>query len=141
MKPFYSLVKIAPNPSSGDNISIGLILKDKNGFKFEFSKDRKNIAKKLLNDKSNIIDYIEAQITDKLDEINKMATDDKQAPNYIDHKFTENYFAYLSKYCNGILQFSSPANLNDQTGEINFDKLFHLLVGNFSSMVPAVHSS
>lgn len=128
MKPFYSLVKIAPNPASGDNLSIGLILRDESGFRFEFSKNKKNIAKKLLDSKSNVIDYIEEQIILKLKEVNKSQSENISDDFLIRDKLTETYFSYLSRYCNGILQFSSPANIDDQMDDVKFDHLFRLLV-------------
>lgn len=130
MKPFYSLIKIVPNLSAGDNLTIGIILRDKEGFHVRFSKNKENSAKSLIPD-SDIIDFLKKQITLKLKDINyKIKTSSKElfSGNAI---LSSEYFDYLNKYSNGILQFTPASLIHDEINEEKFNKLFKLLVDRF----------
>ena len=70
MKSFYSLVKIAPNSLSDDNLTIGIILSDNNGYRYKFSKEKKLISKSLVSVDNSIIDFLELEISKKIDEAN-----------------------------------------------------------------------
>ena len=48
METFYTIIKIAPNPISGDNLSIGLLLRNSERFWLHFSDEKKAVAKRLL---------------------------------------------------------------------------------------------
>ena len=67
MKSFYSLVKIAPNSLSDDNLTIGIILSDNNGYRYKFSKEKKLISKSLVSVDNSIIDFLELEISKKIE--------------------------------------------------------------------------
>ena len=128
MKTFYSLIKIAPNALSGDSLTIGLLLRSTKGFRYSFSRNKKNIAKSLLADNSGTIDFIEKQIIVKLEEINSQLSGSNALLFNIPDVLNSEYFQYLHKYSNGILQFSSPSMIADDIDDDKFHKLYTMFV-------------
>ena len=128
MTSFYILIKIAHNPASGDSLTIGLVFKDALGFRYRFSRSKKDIARNLLNDKGSIIDYVESQIAQNLSAVNEGLSGNISDAQSNKQYLPENYFSYLNRYCNGILQFSEPSMVFEQVDNEKFDKLYHLLV-------------
>ncbi len=106
MQTFYSLVKVGFNSSTNDTITIGVIVLNGKKFSCFFSDKRKKIASRLVRLESSTvdIDFLVTQI------ISKSSTN---------KEFGEEYFLYLSNYCNGLLQFSAPnpvaAPFNEET--------------------------
>jgi hypothetical protein len=137
MNTFYSLIKIAPNPASGDNITIGIIVSDASGFRYRFSKSRIGIVKKLIGDTNGILAYIEKQISAKIDSENKSFFNDRLDTI---SRLTESYFNYLNNYCNGILQFSKPGKIFDSLNDEKFEKLYKLLVDKEGDEISALQS-
>ncbi len=115
MNTFYSLVKIATNISTGDSLAIGLVFSDGRNCSYFFSDKKKKLASKLL--KAELadmdIDFFVNQIIANCTE--------KQV-------FEQDYFTYLSNYCNGLLQFSAPnpvaAPFNEETLEFLVKMIF-----------------
>ena len=70
METYYSIVKIAPNPSAGDSLSIGLLLRDLSGFRLHFSENKKKAAKHLLYENGDVVDFLVKQVEHKIKEIN-----------------------------------------------------------------------
>ncbi|PRY98287.1 hypothetical protein [Marinilabilia salmonicolor] len=130
MKTFYSLIKISPNSLSDDSLVIGMILSDQKGFRYKFSQRKKRIAKGILTSDSRVLDYLEKEITHKLDELNTLAKKSKAEPEIFDLKssFSSEYFEYLSRYSNGLLKFTAPNFITDQVNAEKFQKLFRMFV-------------
>lgn len=126
MDTFYTIIKIAPNPVSGDNLSIGLLLRDHNKFWLHFSDEKRSVAKKLLGDKEDSIDFIIRQIEQKVEEINTYYAQNSLFD--IKSFLTSDGVSHLSTYFNGILRFSEPSFLNDTITDEKFAKLFKLIV-------------
>lgn len=125
METFYSIIKIAPNPVSGDTISIGLLLQDTNKYWLHFSDERKHIAKRLLG-KEETIDFIARQVEFRVEEANKLLSGNTLFN--LNNFLSSREVSHLSTYFNGILRFSEPAFLNDTVTEEKFIKLFKLLI-------------
>ena len=141
MKNYYSIIKIAPNPTAGDSLSIGLLLYDKNGFRIKFSDNKKKAAKSLLYEKGKIVDFVVKQIEQRIIE------DNIQLSN-IDNKLFDStlfinsdYIKYLSKYSNGILQFSNHTLLSNESTETDFIKLFEILVDSQQEKIKNVYDA
>ncbi|WP_338792014.1 hypothetical protein [Bernardetia sp. MNP-M8] len=115
MNVFYSLVKIATNISTGDSLAIGLVFSDGKNCSYFFSDKKKKLASKLLRAESSAmdIDFFTHQIITNCEK--------KEV-------FEQDYFTYLSNYCNGLLQFSAPnpvaAPFNDETLEFLVKMIF-----------------
>ena len=61
MKTFYTIIKIAPNTLAGDTLSIGLLLHNGDKYWLQFSEEKKAVAKKLLDSKAEIVDFVVKQ--------------------------------------------------------------------------------
>lgn len=111
MKNFYSIVRISTNIATSDTLAIGVILFNGDEFRYYFSAKKKNTAARLL--KSNVnIDFLIKQISSKCEEFNKDKGEDKLIYKY-DNFHQASYFEYLSRYSNGLLQFSKPIIINE----------------------------
>ena len=128
MKSFYSLVKIAPNSLSDDNLTIGIILSDEHGIRFKFSKEKKQISKSLVSVDNSIIDFLESEIEKKIIEANLNFK--KSAVELFDfnQNLSSSYFDYLSKYSNGILKFTKPNYIASDLDDSQFIELYKLFV-------------
>jgi hypothetical protein len=134
MKSFYSIIKITPNSLSDENLSIGMIVSDRNGFKWKFSKYKKQIAKSLVEIDNSLIDFLEREIEKKLRDENLLLKQSKEQLFDIDNLLTSEYFKYLSNYSNGILKFSNPKYIAKDISEREFIKLYSLFVDNKEDM-------
>jgi hypothetical protein len=129
METYYSIIKIAPNPSAGDSLAIGLLLRDRNGFRIHFSDNRKKAVKHLLYQNSEVVEFIAKQIEQRVKELNAELHEHRGEMFSIASLIKSQYFTYLNKYSNGILQFSMPGLINDNDiTETKFFKLFELLI-------------
>jgi len=128
MKSFYSLVKIAPNSLSDDNLTIGIILSDYNGLRLKFSKTKKQISKSLVSVDNSVIDFLELEIDKKIKETNRLIKESKSELFDFNNIISSSYFDYLSKYSNGILKFSKPNFIEGKISENDFIQLYKLFV-------------
>lgn len=135
MKSFYSLVKIAPNSLSDDNLTIGIILSDNNGYQYKFSKEKKLISKSLVSVDNSIIDFLELEISKKIDEANLNI--DKSKIELFDYNqiLSSSYFDYLSIYSNGILKFSKPNHIAGNINDNQFLELYKLFVDSTDEII------
>lgn len=128
MKSFYSLVKIAPNSLSDDNLTIGIILSDENGFKFKFSKEKKQICKSLVSVDFSTIDFLVLEIEKKITETNLIIKESKNKLFDFEQILSSSFFEYLSNYSNGILRFSKPNYVSGNVSDVQFLELYKLFV-------------
>lgn len=127
MKAYYSLIKVVTNIASGDSLTVGILLRDINGFRYEFSKSKKQLAKGLLTNPS-FVDFIEKQIIQKVIELNKNLSSRKEDLHPYKASIEFEYFNYLNNYNNGVIQFSKPAIIDDIIDSEKFYKLYELFV-------------
>jgi hypothetical protein len=128
MKSYYSLVKIAPNSLSDDNLTIGIILSDNSGLRLKFSKTKKQISKSLVSVDNSLIDFLELEIEKKIKETNKLIKASKNELFDLNHIISSSYFDYLSKYSNGILKFSQPIFIEGEISDNEFLQLYKMFV-------------
>lgn len=130
MQAFYSLIRIVPNTVIGDTISIGLLLYQENKYWLKISEKKKTIAKNLIYDNPESVDFVVKKITQYINKTN--AENSNKSLEFFPKIgiLNSDYFTYLSTYCNGVLQFSNPSNLNDEINKDKFEKLFSLLIDN-----------
>ncbi|MDI9366158.1 MAG: hypothetical protein QM541_14470 [Flavobacterium sp.] len=134
MKPYYTIIKIAPNNLSGDTLSIGLLLHDGKKFILRFSYERKTLVKKILGANEAVIDFIVKQIEQKISEVNSEILSNSPLLFNSNSFLKGEYFDYLSNYSNGILRFSNATFLNDDIDEKKFDNLYRLLIDKSSNV-------
>ncbi|MBN1182102.1 MAG: DUF3037 domain-containing protein [Bacteroidales bacterium] len=128
MKAFYSLIKVSPNPSAGDSLTIGIVVADQSGVFFRVSENKIKTAHTLLTENSALVDYIIKQIANKAYEANKLIVENKTLLFEYNHLFSSEYFGYLSRYSNNLIQFTEPIDLFDTVTPENVEKLFCLFV-------------
>ena len=128
MKTFYTIIKIAPNTLAGDTLSIGLLLYNGDKFWLQFSEERKSVAKKLLDNKADIVDFVAKQLQNKIDEMNRSIANAYSSFFEADNILGVPDFRHISNYSNGVVRFSEPAFLNDSVTDEKFQKLFSLLI-------------
>lgn len=128
MKIFYTIIKIATNTLAGDTLSIGLILYNGEKFWLQFSEERKAVAKKLLANNSDIVDFSAKQLQNKIEGMNKSINNAYDSFFAADNVLGIPEFKHISNYSNGVIRFSEPAFLNDTISDEKFQKLFALLI-------------
>lgn len=127
-KSYYTLVKIAPNLSSDDTLSIGMIAFDDANIKVKFSPFRKEIAQKLIGKNQGMIDYIEQQITKNLQDSPQKLQAKVTTKGSNGNDWVANYLEYLQRYSNGTLRFSEPLMITDNLTEQRFNALFEEMI-------------
>jgi len=143
MKTFYSIIKIAPNPTAGDSLAIGLLVRDQERVWLRFSDRKKKAAKSLLDNEAEVVDFAVTQLLKQKNHINKQLESPQQVlfQSNIDKSFNADYFNYLSRYCNGLLQFSPVSTLKDNIlNQDKFDKLFQIFVDIIEPEEPIVEN-
>ena len=128
MQTFYTIIKIAPNTMTDDCLSIGLLVCDGSKYWLQFSEDRKNASKRLMDENADAVDFIVKQISLHIQKLNKEIIKSNTELFPLNSLLNSEYFSYLNNYSNGLLRFSKPSFLNDVINEEKFLKLFALLI-------------
>ena len=128
MQTFYTIIKIAPNTMTDDCLSIGLLVCDGSKYWLQFSEDRKNASKRLMDENASAVDFIVKQISLHIQKLNKEIIKSNTELFPLNSLLNSEYFSYLNNYSNGLLRFSKPSFLNDVINEEKFLKLFALLI-------------
>jgi hypothetical protein len=124
MATHYSILTAMIRPEIQEKISIGFLLMDDNTVFFEYSKNKLLVAKSLLSDSAYKI------LKDTLNNIQEKAVKEhlKEKPADLGfdkiNTFNKEYIAYLSRYNNSILSFIAPKEIELETNQIIFRKLY-----------------
>lgn len=125
MKTYYSIIKVVSNSLSNDSLGVGMIMSDEEKFFIKFSDLKIKIAKSLLGDSKNSIDFFLTQIENTIKKTNKKT----QPTLFANSKLiNSDYLSYLHKYSNNIIQYQEPKFIKEQNNIENFDRLFELLI-------------
>jgi hypothetical protein len=118
MKAFISPVYIQTNSVSSEKIVLGLIAVADEKIFFNTSKHKLEVAAKLLgNPVKSVLETSVQMIQNKIKEIT------------VSKNFSEEYFNYLSKYSNGLIQFGTPKPVATEINKTTFEELFKIFVG------------
>ncbi|STD58639.1 hypothetical protein [Empedobacter falsenii] len=128
MKSFYTLIKVRTNQLSGDSLTIGVVVFNEFKFKVQFSKQKISTAKSLVDIESKFFDLIIKEIKQNLESSNKDFDSYKNGLLNVDYKFNDLYFNYLSRYSNGIIEFTTPKFIALKNTENEFSKIFSMFV-------------
>jgi hypothetical protein len=128
MQTFYAIIKIAPNTMTDDSLSIGLLVCNGSKYWLQFSEEKKNASKRLMDENADAVDFIVKQISSHIQKLNKEITKSNTELFPLNALLNSEYFSYLNNYSNGLLRFSKPSFLNDVINEEKFLKLFALLI-------------
>src|ERR1035438_8309381 len=128
MKSFYTLIQISPNPSAGDLITVGLLLKTGKKFYLEFSDNKIRIAQRFLGLEESLIFYFKKQLENEISLMNEKLLD-KTSGLFDDiSKITPEYFSYLNKISNNLIQFSKPSLIDADFNDEQFLKFYRMMV-------------
>lgn len=128
MKSFYTLIKVRTNQLSGDSLTIGVVVFNEFKFKVQFSKQKISTAKSLVDIDSKFFDLIIKEIKQNLESTNKDFDSYKNGLLNVDYKFNDLYFDYVSRYSNGIIEFTTPKFIALKNTEKEFSKIFSMFV-------------
>ena len=129
MNSFYTIVKIAIGQTSHDSIAIGLIAFSDDRYEILFSDRKIKIARTLLGDDSDLIEFFETQLINWIDSLNKSLVT-SESLIFPEKTIGADYFDYLSRYSNNLIQFSQPFLLERKINSADFNELFSLLIDN-----------
>lgn len=120
MKSFISILSFQTSSYSGENLAGGLIAVSGNKIWFKTSDFKLQIAKMICGQ-----DYetMVKQITNLIQNQINSPQIETFAP------FSPEYFSYLNKYSQGILQFGPPKPVGLEIDDNTFDELFKQFIG------------
>jgi len=124
MKAHYSIISAQTRPEVHERIIIGLLLIGQNKPYFSVSKNKLNIVKALIA--KPLFHFLQDTIQQISDAVEK-ENDYKQLlfpSEEVDHKFSEKYLEYLSRYSNNLVNVSAPVRLDMEINESVFNTLF-----------------
>ena len=135
MKSFYTLIQISPNPSAGDLITVGLLLKTENNIYLKFSDSKIKIAQRYLGLDENLIPYFKKQLEDEINSTNEKILNKPSDFFEISTFITSDYFSYLNKISNNLIQFSKPSHIAADFTSEQFLKFYKMMVDKTESDV------
>ena len=96
MKTFYTILKLSPNTMAGDSLSIGLLVCSGNEYWLKISETKKNIVKKLVNNKTKSVDFVLKQLENYLKQLKATSQHEQLFP--LERFITADYIDYLNIY-------------------------------------------
>lgn len=114
MKTFFSTISIQTNPVSLEKVVVALLAVTENKVFFHYSKNKLGLLDKLAPSKVGIGTLAKKslqQIKNAVTETNNTLLKNQTTIVFEKSVFSKEYFSYLSKYNNGILNFSEPATI------------------------------
>lgn len=130
MKAFIAPIYFQTNSISSEKLTGGLLLSSSSENWMAFSKEKITIAQKLSgHDIKNLLDHVLALFENKVAQTNAILEKNLNQLFEIKHTFSEEYFNYLNKYSQGLIQFGKPKPIAIIPNANEFAKLFELYVG------------
>ncbi len=136
MKNHFSILKVCDSSISGEFISVGLIYVWNNISQIKLSDHKLNIAKKLYPQNAKLIDFT-------IDKIKFYFSNPNANQSNIFSNNREDYlniFNRLSNYNNGVVQFTIPQIIPEDSKLSNFNLLFEKIIGKESNKVKRITS-
>lgn len=137
MKPFLSIVKCTTNQFSNEFLAVGLIMVTKKGVYFDYSKEKIKLVPQLLVRETNSIEVFITNILEKIKEEVIQANQEIVSADTTKAQsiFTIDYFDYLSKYNNNLIQFTKPSTILESFIEKDFQRYFdNFIIGKSQSI-------
>jgi hypothetical protein len=126
MENVLSILKFVNNPISEENIALGLVVISNDKVFFKLSNQKIDLVKKLNSNSAKLLDFSLNQLR------NYLAHDlEDRSMNLIEFKSKVNkdFLVRLSKYNNGILQFSQPSFIKSEVNTELFHDYFLKFIG------------
>jgi len=126
MKNVISILKFVNNSVSGESISLGLVAISENGVFFKVSTQKVQLAKKLNAKSAKLLDFSIKQLRNYLaHNLESKAGHPSEFKSQIDSGLLDR----LSRYNNGLLQFSYPSAIQSEITESDFYNYFDQFIG------------
>lgn len=132
MKTFFSTISIQTNPVSLEKVVVALLAVTENHVYFHYSKNKLNLLDKLAPSKIGIGALAKKslqQIKNTVNETNKSLQKTQTSIIFEKSIFSVEYFSYLNKYNNGILNFSEPASIPFDFTTEKFESYYFNFIG------------
>lgn len=132
MKTFFSSISIQTNPVSLEKVVVALLAVTESKVYFQYSKNKLGLLDKLAPSKLGIGSLAKKslqQIKNVVNETNKSLLNDQKAIVFEKSVFSKEYFSYLSKYNNGILNFSEPVTIPFDFTQQKFESYYLNFIG------------
>ena len=133
MRSHFTIISACIRPEIGERIAIGLVLVGENRVFLQFSKNKQSLLKGLLT--ANALGFLKEtirQITTESERVNQGKSEFFTEDKINNSIFSENYIAYLNRYSNNLLNFSSPSIIELEANEQLFGTLFKKYVDEFA---------
>jgi hypothetical protein len=131
MKTFFSILNIKTNSFSNEKIAIGLIAVTANQVHYAYSKNKLSLLDKISpnNKMSVFVKTILKQYENTIDSSNESFLDVQKKLDHNVSVFSFEYFDYLNKYNNGLIQFSEPVVINKELSQPDFSAYYLKFIG------------
>lgn len=132
MNSFYTLIKISTNPTSGDQITVGLLLKTENRFYLKFSDRRITASLHLRDEEDRFFTFFKNQLENRIEMFNSEFTKNDSELFLPQTFLTSDFFSHLKKSSNNLIQFSEPSIISGDFSDEQFNKLYEIFVEKIS---------
>ena len=125
MKPYYSIVSIATNPSLNEKFNIGLLCVTGETTFFHFSDAKFKIVSKLLSPNARKLALSALKgMEEQINETQIRSINSPYEQQEAMHLVAEPYIAYLNRYNNNLVQYSNTVKIDMEIDYTVFKTLF-----------------
>jgi hypothetical protein len=133
VQSYYSILSILIRPEINENISVGVLLFEKDEVVFNYSANKLKIAKELLtaNSYKTIKDFLktlESNVNKSTNSYSYRKGIKIFRDNSFLNPFTPEYIGYLSRYSNNLVSFTKPRAINIEVNQDSFNYIFYKYV-------------
>jgi hypothetical protein len=125
MNNAFSILKFVNNPLTGESISLGLVAISNDRVLFKISLEKSLLAKRLNTNNRKLLEFSMDQLTDYLNSEVESSGRRERAKDQLGISFLDR----LSRYNNGLLQFSRPEEVKDEIDQADFNRYFEQFIG------------
>ncbi len=133
MLPFYTLLRVVPNPASGEAVVVGLVLFDGISYIIRVSPRKLNLAIKLVPHAETTIRFAVRKLENRVAQDTAVRREALAADRLPDaaQVITQDNWNYLNRYMNGLVQVDKPEAIMlfaDDKPQTVFEQLYESLV-------------
>lgn len=131
MNTFLSILSVKTNNFSNEKITIGLLAVTAGEVFFSYSYGKLKLVSKLINEKGSdtFLTNILSQINNTIETVKKENDSKQLVTNLNKSLFSTEYFEYLNKYTNGLVQFSEPFFIGVEMNQMSFSSYYEKFIG------------
>jgi hypothetical protein len=131
MKTFFSILSIKTNSFSNEKIAIGLIAVTANQVYYTYSKNKLALLDKISpnNKMASFVKSMLKQYEHTIETSNTSLLSSQKILNHNINVFSFEYFDYLNKYNNNLIQFTEPVVINKEFSQNDFSAYYLKFIG------------